>query len=270
MVLTFRPLTATLGAEVDGLDMANVEDATISELRAAWLKHKVLVVRNQDISVDEHIAFGHRFGELEIHPFAKDIEGHPEIVRIHSTVDKQYAASNWHSDVTWRAEPSMGSILRGRIIPEAGGDTCFADATAAYDRLDDQWKERVDDLIAVHDFSLVFGGRLSDAERTAKREQYPPQRHPVIRTHPESGQRGIYTNRAFVSHIEGMGKDESDKILLHLEMAIANPSVQCRVRWEVDTFVMWDNRSTQHNATNDFWPLERQVERVTVVGDRPV
>jgi taurine dioxygenase len=121
----------------------------------------------------------------------------------------------------------------------------------------------------MHDFSLVFGGRLTADERAAKQMEYPPQRHPVIRTNPETGERGIYTNRAFVSHIEGVTKEESDQILLHLEMAVADPSVQCRVRWEVDTFVMWDNRSTQHHATNDFWPSERQVERVTVVGDRP-
>ena len=269
MPIDIRPLTGTLGAEVSGVDMADVDDATRDELRKAWLDHKVLVLRDQPISTEEHIAFGRRFGELEVHPFASGIAEHPEIVNIHSTADQPYAASRWHSDVTWRLEPSMGSILRGRVIPPAGGDTCFADATAAYDRLSDAWKERVEDLYAIHDFAMTFGRRLSDEDRAAKQAEYPPARHPVIRTHPETGARGIYTNRAFVSHIEGVSTTESEEIIAHLERAIMNPSVQCRVRWEVDTVVMWDNRCTQHNATNDFWPQERRVERVTIIGDRP-
>lgn len=269
MALDIGPLTATLGAEVGGVDIAKVDDAVRDELRKAWLDHKVLVVRDQDVTIEEHIAFGRLFGELEVHPFATGIDEYPEIVKIHSTEEHKYAASNWHSDVTWREEPSMGSILRGRIIPPAGGDTCFADATAAYDRLSAEWKERVDDLYAIHDFTQTFGRRMSDQERADKQKEYPPARHPVIRTHPETGARGIYTNRSFVSHIEGVSKEESVEILDLLERAIMNPSVQCRVRWEVDTVVMWDNRCTQHNATNDFFPQERRVERVTVVGDRP-
>jgi taurine dioxygenase len=270
MVLEVRPLTATLGAEVFGVDMANVDDAARDDLRKAWLDHKVLVLRDQHISIEEHIAFGRLFGELEIHPFATGIETHPEIVKIHSTADFKYAASDWHSDVTWRGEPSMGSILRGVIIPPTGGDTCFADATAAYDRLSDEWKARVDSLVAIHDFTQTFGRRLSPEDRAEKQKEFPPARHPVIRTHPETGARGIYTNRAFVSHIEGVSAEESEEIIDHLERAIMNPSVQCRIRWEVDTVVMWDNRCTQHNATNDFWPQERRVERVTVIGDRPI
>lgn len=264
-----RPLTGTLGAEIAGVDMANVDDATLDELRKAWLDHKVLVLRDQRVTVEEHIAFGRLFGELEEHPFAFDVEGYPEIVNIHSTGERPFAASAWHSDVTWRLEPSMGSILRGRIIPPAGGDTCFADATAAYERLSDEWKERIDGLHAIHDFTETFGRRMSQSERAAKQAEFPPARHPVVRTHPETGQRGIYTNRYFVSHIEGVSADESAAIIDHLELAIMDPSVQCRVRWEVDTVVMWDNRCTQHNATDDFFPEERRVERVTLVGDRP-
>lgn len=270
MSLEFRPLTATLGADVIGLDMANMNDGTLAELYAGWLEHKVLVIRDQAITTEEHVAFGRRFGELEIHPFAGRKDGFPEIVQLHSTPDKPYSADSWHSDVTWRAEPSMGSILRGLIIPPAGGDTCFADAAMAYDRLSDKWKGRLEGLVAVHDFTRVFGARLSDEERAAKLEEYPLQEHPVIRTHPETGRKCIYTNRPFVSHIKGVKKKQSRKILTHLETAIADPSVQCRVRWATDTFVMWDNRSTQHNATSDYWPQERKVERVTVVGDRPV
>lgn len=269
--LTVEPITGTLGAEVSGIDLADVDDVTASELRRAWLTHKVLVLRDQHVKIDEHIAFGRRFGELEVHPFTEGIDGYPEIVLLEAGGDtgKTFVAAGWHSDVTWRAEPSMGSILRGRDVPDVGGDTCFADATAAYDRLEDDWKERVDDLVAVHDFARVFGARVKPEEREAMRETYPPQHHPVIRTHPETGARAIYTNIGFTSHIEGLEAEESDAILRHLERAIMNPSVQMRVRWQPDTFVMWDNRAVQHSATTDFLPAYRRMERVTIVGDRP-
>ncbi len=269
MNIRLDPITAALGAEVSGVDMANVDQATLDELRKAWLDHKVLVLRDQHITIDEHIAFGRLFGDLEIHPFVVDVPGHPEIVKLRSTANEQAAAAFWHSDVTWREEPSMGSILRGVVIPAAGGDTCFADAGAAYDRLSPEWKERIDPLVAVHDFTRAFGSNLSDEERAARQAEYPPARHPVVRTHPETGKRSIYTNRVFVSHIEGLPADESWETIQYLERQIMNPSIQCRVRWDVDTFVMWDNRAVQHFATNDYWPEERQVERVTIIGDRP-
>lgn len=163
----------------------------------------------------------------------------------------------------------MGSILRGRIVPEVGGDTCFADATAAYDRLQDDLRELVDDAFAIHDYARVFADRVAPEEVEEVRATYPPQRHPVIRTHPETGARGIYTNVGFTSHIDGMDPDESSRTLRRLEKAMMDPSIQIRVRWQPDTFVMWDNRAVQHAATTDFLPAHRVMERVTVVGDRP-
>ncbi len=271
MGITVKPITATLGAEVSGLDMANVDSSTRDELWKAWLDHKVLVLRDQHITIEEHIAFGRLFGELEVHPFTEGIEGYPEIVLLEAGGDtgNTFVAAGWHSDVTWRAEPSMGSILRGRTVPEVGGDTCFADAGAAYERLSDAWKERIDDKFAIHDYARVFASRVPDEERAAMQAKYPPQRHPVIRTHPDTGARSIYTNIGFTSHIEGVSKEESRAILKRLELAIKNPSIQCRVRWQPDTFIMWDNRAVQHAATDDFLPALRRMERVTITGDRP-
>ncbi|MGI9603663.1 MAG: TauD/TfdA dioxygenase family protein [Acidimicrobiales bacterium] len=269
MPIDVQPMTATIGAEVFGIDLADVSAEEVDELRKAWLDWKVLFFRDQPITIEQHIDFGRLFGELEIHPFAPDDAEHPEIVVIESNDKAQYAASRWHSDVTWRQEPSLGSILRGRVIPPAGGDTCFADAAAAYDRLSDDWKERVDGLVAVHDFTKTFGRRLSPEKLAEKQKQYPVARHPVIRTHPDTGAKVIYTNRSFVSHIEGVDDDESREIVAHLEQAVQDPSVQCRFRWQVDSFAMWDNRCTQHCATNDFFPETRRVERVTIVGDKP-
>jgi len=269
MTLEIRPVTATIGAEVHGIDLADVSDDEVQELRKAWLDWKVLFFRDQHITRDQHRDFGRRFGELEIHPFAPAMDGYPEFVVIESDHESQYAAANWHSDVTWRLEPSLGSILRGVEIPAAGGDTCFANAEVAYDRLPDDVKGRVDGLVAVHDFSKVFGRNREPEFVEQKRREHPPAHHPVIRAHPETGTKCIYTNRAFVTHIDGMSEAESDEIVGLLEQAIQDPSVQCRFRWEPDSFAMWDNRCTQHYATDDFWPERRRVERVTIIGDRP-
>ena len=262
-------LTGFIGAEISGVNLGDIKSQDINQIKKSWLDHKVLIFRNQEITRDQHIAFGGYFGELEIHPFAPSPEGYPEIVKIKSNDKVQYAASNWHSDVTWRQEPSLGSILRGRVIPDVGGDTSFANAAAAYDRLPEDIKNEVDGLFAIHDFTQTFGRRMSVEEQAEQHKKYPPARHPVIRTHPETGERSIYTNQPFVSHIEGTSPERSQEILRILRQAMLNPSIQCRVQWEVDTIVMWDNRVVQHQASNDFYPQTRHVERVTIIGDKP-
>ncbi|MEC8974650.1 MAG: TauD/TfdA family dioxygenase [Actinomycetota bacterium] len=262
-------ISGHIGAEISGVRLDNLNEEETTWIKEAWLEHKVLVFRNQNITREQHIAFGRNFGDLEVHPFAPSPDGYPEIVKIVSNDKVQYAASNWHSDVTWRQEPSMGSILRGRAIPDVGGDTSFANTAEAYNRLDSDVKSRVDSLYAIHDFTQTFGQRLTLEERKEKQDEYPPARHPVIRTHPVTGERAIYTNRPFVSHIEGIEEEESRYLLSVLEQAILDTSIQCRIKWEVDTIVMWDNRIVQHHASNDFYPQTRRVERVTVIGDRP-
>lgn len=264
-----RPLTVTIGAEVHGVDLASVDDHQLDELRKLWLDWKVLFFRDQNITKAEHVAFGERFGTLEVHPFAPNDDDHPEILRIISSPKGLYAASSWHSDVTWRERPSFGSILRGVRIPAVGGDTLFSDAGAAYNRLSDEWKERVDGLVAVHDYTKTFGAGVPADKQQEMREKYPPSRHPVIRTHPDTGAKLIYTNGTFVASIDGLSDAETTEVVTHLERAIMDPSVQCRFRWQENSFAMWDNRAVQHYATNDFWPETRVVERVTIEGDRP-
>lgn len=270
MELHVHPLTAAIGAEIADVDLAQVDDATVEAIHKALLDHKVLFFRNQHLSVEEHIAFGRHFGELEVHPFANGVpHEHPELVVIESTAERPYAAENWHSDVTWRKAPSLGSILRARVVPPVGGDTCFANTEAAYQSLGPEWQERLEGLTASHDYMRVFGARVPEDEREAMREKYPIAHHPVIRTHPETGARGIYTNTSFVTQIDDVDEDESRAILQRLERAIMSPNVQCRFRWEVDSIAFWDNRCTQHFATSDFWPERRRVERVTIVGEEP-
>lgn len=270
MSLAIHPLTPTIGAEISNINLADVSASELEELRKIWLDWKVLFFRDQHITKAEHIAFGRRFGDLEVHPFAEDDGEHAEIVRITSNAEKQYAAALWHSDVTWRQEPSLGSILRGVTIPPVGGDTCFADAAAAYERLPQEFKDQFDGKFATHDYVRAFGAGVAPEEQEKLRTEYPPARHPVFRTHPETGAKSIYTNRAFVREIDGLTEAESYEVILRLERAISDPSVQCRFRWEVDSFAMWDNRAVQHFGTNDFYPETRAVERVTIIGDKPV
>ena len=259
------PLTVTIGAEIAGLDLASVTDEQLDALRGAWLRHKVLFFRDQHISRHEHIAIGARLGELDIQEYG-EVPGHPELLEIDSTPERPVAAVQWHSDVTWSERPPIGSLLRATLVPPVGGDTLFANAAASYERLSPEWKQRLDGLTAVHDRLLPFGRRWTPEEIEAKRPGYPLRRHPVVREHPETGEKVIYTNPTFTTHVEGVSAETSREILRHLERAIADPAVQCRFRWQKDSFALWDNRCVQHCVSNDFWPERRTVERVTING----
>ena len=269
-------LSEHIGAEISGIQLDNLNEDAIAEIKKAWLEHKVLVFRDQEISTEAHIAFGKNFGDLEIHPFADNLEDHPEIIVLEAGGDsprQNYnAAQDWHIDVSFREKPPMGSILRGKVIPEKGGDTRFSNAAAAYENLDPEIKARVDELSAVNDYTKMFGPSTrfnSEESHEENIKEYPPVLHPVIRTHPETGKRSIFTNNFFTSHIEGVDREESDYLLGKLAEAIRDPSIQFRVQWEPETFVMWDNRCVHHVATDDFLPLFRRMERVTISGDRP-
>lgn len=262
---------ATLGAEITGVDLRRpLDDATFAEIARALLAFKVLFFRDQDLSPAEHAAFGRRFGELEVHPFLPSPEGCPEVVLLAKSESVGGYENAWHSDVTWRAAPSLGSILRCRACPPVGGDTLFADMAAAYEGLPGAVKERLDGLRAVHDFTITFGRMLSPERLAEKQREYPPVSHPIVRTHPQTGEKVIYVNRGFTSHVEGMERDEGARLLAYLYQQASCPEYQVRFRWRKDSIAFWDNRSTQHYASSDYWPEVRVMERVTVVGDRPV
>ncbi|HEY5647565.1 MAG TPA: TauD/TfdA family dioxygenase [Pseudomonadales bacterium] len=267
-------LTPCIGTEVLGIDLAaDLDQATIDWLSALLVERKVLFFRDQHISVAEHIAFARRFGELEVHPFTPNKATHPEVIELNNDRDNPPRINIWHSDVTWRQAPSLGSILRARVVPEIGGDTLFADMEAAYDALDDATKARLDGLVAVHDNENFLSGMKASgataAEVEAMRRKYPPARHPVIRTHPVSGRKSIYVNRAFTRTIDGMPGEQAQALLERLYHQAWIPDFQCRFRWQVDSLAFWDNRAAQHYAAADYWPAVRRMERVTITGDRP-
>lgn len=264
-----RPLSPMIGAEIHGVDLAdNLSAATIAAIRDALLRYKVIFFRDQHITTEQHIAFARRFGELEIHPATPRHQEHREVLRIAHGPDSRGVENNWHSDVTWREAPSLGSILRAIEIPATGGDTLFANMEAAYDGLSPKLQEWVCGLTAVHDIARVFAKRLGRSLEELH-EKYPPQRHPVVRTHPETGRRSIYVNTGFTSHIEGLTRKESDWLLEHLYSQAARPEYQCRFVWQPNSIAFWDNRAAQHYAASDYFPAVRVMERVTVAGDRP-
>ena len=269
-MLDVRPLSPTIGAEVFGIDLSVVpDDSTLSELDKAFMDRKVLFFRDQAITTDQHVEFCRAFGELEVHPFVPSKPGYPEAMVLTHNEKHRGTENFWHSDVTWRLEPSLGSMLRAVELPDVGGDTLFADMEAAFEALDPALQERVSSMTAIHDFSRVFGFGKSPEELAELREKYPPAEHPVIRTHPVTGRKSIYVNVAFTSHIVGLDPDESAALLRQLYRQASVPEFQCRFRWQPDSLALWDNRCVQHYAVSDYWPARRVMERVTVVGDRP-
>lgn len=267
--LQVAPLTPAIGAEIAGVDLRDEQDdAVIAEIRAALLAHKVIFFRDQFLTPAQHIAFARRFGALEIHPATPKDQPDPEVLHIAHGPDSRGQENFWHSDVTWRAEPSLGSILRAVEVPPVGGDTLFADMGAAFRGLSPAMQEWCRTLTAVHDIARVFARRLGKDPKEL-RDRYPPQSHPVVRTHPETGEQALYVNTAFTSHIEGLSAKESAWLLQHLYAQAAVPEIQCRFRWAAGSMAFWDNRAAQHYAASDYFPAVRRMERVTIAGDRP-
>ena len=267
-------LSPTIGTEVHGIHIgADLSSDTIDFLSNLLVERKVIFFRDQDISVEQHIAFGRKFGEVEVHPFTPNLEGHPEVVCLNNDRDNPPSINIWHSDVTWRDEPSLGSILRALEVPDVGGDTLFANMEDAYESLNDATKTQIENLYAVHDnenfLTGLFTKGLPQDQIERLRKQYPPVTHPVVRTHPISGKKSLYVNTAFTRHIVGMDPAESKQLLEKLYLTASVPDHQCRFRWRKNSFTFWDNRAAQHYAAADYWPEVRRMQRVTVIGDKP-
>jgi len=273
---TLRPISPTIGAVVSGVSMADAVDAELfQQLNRALLEWKVLFFRDQHLTHAEHSAFARNWGALENHPFIRvrtdnQPEDTPEVVRFEKGPKMAGFENVWHSDVTWRANPSLGSILRAVEVPTVGGDTLWADMGAAYDGLSDSMKERIEGLVAVHDWYNTFGRGMDEATRDSLRPDFPAVEHPVVRAHPETGRKTLYVNQAFTQHIVGLDPGESQELLAFLYNQAAFPEYQCRFQWSVGDIAFWDNRSTQHYAVSDYFPQRRVMERITIVGDRPV
>jgi len=271
---TVKRLSPFIGAELLDIDLKENFSKEIQELiYEALLVYKVIFFRDQNISTEDHIRFASCFGDLEVHPFATNKSDYPEVLSIVRDEQNKGRENAWHSDVTWRLEPSLGSILRMLECPKNGGDTLFSDMGAAYDDLPDQVKEKLDRAVAIHDFTtfryrMIKQGK-SKEEIESFNKMYPKPEHPVIRTHPNTGQKTIYVNVAFTQKIKGWSKQESEEMLRYLYSRSSIPEYQCRFKWNKDSIAFWDNRACQHYAVQDYFPQNRSVERVTIKGNKP-
>ena len=272
--IQIRSMTPSLGAEIEGIDLRDsLPDTLMKEIEQALTDWKVIFFREQEITTEDHLRFSRWFGELEIHPFAPKKEGYPEVLLIVHDENSRGRENLWHSDVTWREEPSLGSILRATEVPSVGGDTVFSDMIAAYEGLSDEIKSRIEGAVAIHDFANFRRGMrkqgATEEQIEAFNRQYPNPEHPVVRTHPVTGRKGLYVNGAFTQSIKGFSEEESRELLKRLYAQARIPEYQCRFRWEKNSMAFWDNRAVQHYAVSDYWPQRRVVERVTICGDRP-
>ena len=270
-----RRLGASLGAEILGVDLkAPMDDDAFAAFEAALVEHKVLAVRDQFLTTEQHVAFSRRFGELEVHPMRPQGQ-FPEILVLDNHKDNPVLSTDvWHSDTTFRKTPTKYTILRCEIMPEFGGDTLWANMEAAYDGLSDTFRTMITGLRAVHDFQnfrVLFKNTEEDRIKLHRMEDmFPNPSHPVMRTHPVTGRKSIYVNSQFTLRIEGLEPAESRAILDLLFAQARVPEYQFRIRWTPGTIVFWDNRSTPHYAANDYYPQRRRMERTAVVGDVPV
>ncbi|MBL8381962.1 MAG: TauD/TfdA family dioxygenase [Burkholderiales bacterium] len=276
MAVEIVPINGFIGAEVRGADLARLDDALFEVLHDALVRYEVLVLRDQQAMTLEHqMAFGARFGPLSVHPFSPNREDKPEVIVLDYSADHPAARTDiWHADETFRANPPIVTMLRARIVPPRGGDTCFASMTAAYRGLSERMKAHIHGLVCLHDFKpfrSLFGSAPEQRRKLRELEDaFPNPWHPVVRVHPVSGRRAIYVNPQFSIRIDGVRPDESDALLDYLYRQASVPEYQLRVKWQPDTVVLWDNRSVQHYAPHDYYPERRSMERVTVAGDVPI
>jgi taurine dioxygenase len=272
-------LNPTFVAEVHDIDLGAPQSAeTIAAIRAALVEHKLLLFRDQVLTPRQQKDFAKNFGPLHIHPLLNNDENNdnPEIIVLDYGPQRPPERDEFHTDVTFIATPPLGSILYGVEIPETGGDTLFADLGAAYAALSEPLKRALQGLTARHDFvrsfrtSPYYGDTSDPAKFEKARKNNPPVSHPVVRTHPESGAKGLFVNRGFTEAIEGLPTLESDALLELLFRHQEQPQFGYRHRWRTGDVLFWDNRITQHMVVADYFPQRRLMRRATVLGDRPI
>jgi taurine dioxygenase len=274
------PMTATIGAELRNISLARASrDADLfAELKALLLQYKVLFFRDQDITRAEHVALAERFGPLEDHPVAGSDPEHPGLVRIYKDLDSkpEHYENAFHCDATWREASPMGSVLRCVEGPPVGGDTIWVNMVEAYKRLPEHVKSQIAGLRARHSIEASFGAAMPEEKRRALHATFPDAEHPVVRTHPETGEQILFVN-AFTTHFVNFHTPENvrfgfdyapgaSELLNYLIRQAAVPEYQVRWRWTKNSFAIWDNRATQHYAVQDYWPAVRRMERAGIVG----
>ena len=262
-------LGSALGARVDGLDVtAPLDPAVVDGLYKALLDHKVLVVPALGMSPEQHMALGRALGDIEVHAFFPNLgEGYEQVSVLDSAQGN--TASMWHTDESFLPHPPMGTLTHAKVLPAVGGDTLFCSTTAAYDALSPNMKRYLEGLTAVHDLASIallrnrFGAPWGQLAEAVAEERWT--RHPVVRTHPETGEKGLFVNPTYTRFIEGLPPEEGDTVLPFLIRHQVKEPFTYRHRWADGDLLAWDNRSTMHMVLNDFQG-HRLMYRVSVVG----
>lgn len=269
------PVSGALGAEIRGVDPRSA-DADIDAVRSVLLEHEVVFFRGLDLTEEEHLAIGRRFGTPSIYPIPR-LMGmtEPTMTVIEDGPDSPNQADSWHTDVTWTATPPAFALLAIEVVPAVGGDTLWCSATRAYETLSAPVRDFVTALTVTHDNEGFIDGLIAktgdpDHELVHRlRAEYPPVVHPLIRTHPETGRRALVWAENFIRHINELTPAESTAVLAMLRSHIEDPRLHCRWRWEEGDLVIWDERSTLHRAAADHWPQRRVVRRCEIDGTAP-
>ena len=271
--IAVTPVAAALGAELHGIDLREpLAREAVREIEAALLEYQVLFFRGQDIGPEQQKAFARNFGEISVPPFAPKHGTDPEYIVLDQVAPKGQGADQWHSDNTFVARPPMGSILKAVRLPTLGGDTCFASSFAAYEALSAPLRALCDELRAVHDITRPLEKAIEHGQSTEDlaelQQRFPPVEHPVVRTHPVTGRRGLFVNRNSTTRLLGVSERENEMLLPFLCDHVRSPDFQCRFRWDTQSVVFWDNRAVQHFAVADY-DERRIMHRVTLEGDEP-
>ncbi len=273
-----RPLAGALGAEISGVDLRRMDNQTWSEVHQAFLEFQVVAIRNQDLSPDDIMSVGRRFGEPNHYPFVQGMDGYPFIFEvIKEPQERRNFGGGWHSDTTYLAQPPLATLLYAIETPPKGGDTLYCNTAAAYDALSDAMKDMLGRLKGVNSAGLKYAGGRTARHRdisamkiqgTDDADSYEAV-HPIVRTCPDTGRKSLYASRAHTVRLEGMTEDESRPLIEWLQQHQTRPEFTCRVRWEPGTMTVWDNRCTQHNAVNDYNGERRHMRRITVGPQTP-
>ena len=272
-----RPVAGALGAEVFDVDLARpLATDVLAEIRHAWLEHLVLFFRDQHLDAGQYLAFARCIGEPVEYPMLKGLDGYPLIVPVVKLAHERVNFGGlWHSDTAYLETPPMAATLLAREIPPVGGDTLFANMYLAYEALSDGMRRLLEGLFAVNssakaDVTKTREDRLTEGGAKLERGTELSAIHPVVRTHPQTGRKLLYVNGGHTVRFDGMTDDESAPLLNYLFAHLTRPEFTCRLRWQVGTLALWDNRCTQHNPINDYHGHRRVMHRISLGAERPV
>ncbi len=270
--LAIDPLTGATGAVLSGVDLRDPSADLIAEIEDALYRHLVVFFPGQSLQPAEQMRLARMFGEIDVAPFGPKHPDVPELTVLDQQEPRGEGADSWHSDNTFLTSPPKYTMLQAVLLPATGGDTCWANMYEAYEALSEPMRTMLDGLTATHDLTKMLVKAVaqgnSNADLGAMRAKYPPEHHPVVRTHPETGRKALFVNGNFTTEIDGLTEAESATMLALLLGHVKSPDFQCRFRWQPGTLAIWDNRCLQHYAVPDY-TSRRIMHRFTIAGDRP-